>query len=196
MDKEDPTQRFPDWSQPFKDHLEDLETHVPAHSCERGNSDSEGAAKVVTNRTHNMYTHLSKDLNCDVCLRTKITRLLCRWRSEGSIQRAVKFGDLITTDHKILNEGGESQNKHRYAVVVQDRATQWIQSYPCKTKTSQETERRVHDNFLSRRRTQKLFKLTIHWNLANPVKNYHGIIGLPHLKDQKPTESQNELYEE
>ena len=30
---------------------------------------------------------------------------------------------------------------HRCAVVVQDVATQWIQSYPCKTKTSQETER-------------------------------------------------------
>ena len=30
---------------------------------------------------------------------------------------------------------------HRYAVVVQDLATQWIQSYPCKTKTSHETEK-------------------------------------------------------
>ena len=30
---------------------------------------------------------------------------------------------------------------HRYAVVVQDLATQWIQYNPCKTQTSQETER-------------------------------------------------------
>ena len=30
---------------------------------------------------------------------------------------------------------------HRYAIVVQDLATQWIQSYRWKTKTSQETER-------------------------------------------------------
>ena len=30
---------------------------------------------------------------------------------------------------------------HGYAVVVQDLATQWIQAYPCKTKTSQETQR-------------------------------------------------------
>ena len=35
----------------------------------------------------------------------------------------------------------ESRNNHRYAVVVQDLATQWIQSYLCETKTSQETER-------------------------------------------------------
>ena len=32
-------------------------------------------------------------------------------------------------------------SEHRYSVVVQDFATRWIQSYPCKTKTSQETER-------------------------------------------------------
>ena len=70
MDKEDPTQRFPDWSQPFTDNLEDLETHAPAHSSERENSNSEGAAKVVTNRTHSIYTHFYEDRNCDVCLRT------------------------------------------------------------------------------------------------------------------------------
>ena len=48
---------------------------------------------------------------------------------------------MITTDHKVLSESCESRNNHRYAIVVQDLATQWIQSYPCKTKTSQETQR-------------------------------------------------------
>ena len=33
-------------------------------------------------------------------------------------------GDSITADHKILGEGCESRNNHRYAVVVQDLATQ------------------------------------------------------------------------
>ena len=51
------------------------------------------------------------------------------------------FGDLITADHKIISEESESRNNHRYAVVVQDLATQWLQSYPCKTKTSQETQK-------------------------------------------------------
>ena len=32
-------------------------------------------------------------------------------------------------------------NDQRYAVVVQDLATEWVQSYPCKTQTSQETEK-------------------------------------------------------
>ena len=34
----------------------------------------------------------------------------CRRSSDGSIPRAVKFGDLITADHKIFIEGGESRN--------------------------------------------------------------------------------------
>ena len=64
----------------------------------------------------------------------------CRRRNEGSFPRAEKCGDLKTADHKVLNEGSESRNNHRYAVVVQDLATQWIQSYPCKKQHSQETE--------------------------------------------------------
>ena len=32
------------------------------------------------------------------------------------------FGVLITADHKVLREGCESRNNHRYAVVVQDRS--------------------------------------------------------------------------
>ena len=69
-----------------------------------------------------------------------MTRAFCRWRPGEAVPQADKFGDLITADHKVLNEEGESRNIHRYAVVVQDLATQWIQSYPCKTTTSQETE--------------------------------------------------------
>ena len=192
MDKEDPTQGIPDWLQPFTGNLEDPETHVPAHSSENENSDSEGAAKVVTNRKHRIHTHFLWDWNCDICLRTKITRVLCRRRNEGSISRAVKFGDLITADHKILNEGSEPWNNHRYAVVVQDLATQWIQSYPCKNQNITG----VSESFMIRPRSQKLFTPTVHRNLANLVKNDHGIIGLPHLIDQKQKELQNELYEE
>ena len=65
----------------------------------------------------------------------------CRRRIGGAVPRAENFGDLIAADHKVLSEGCESRNNHRYANVVQDLATQCIQSYPCKTKTSQETQR-------------------------------------------------------
>ena len=84
---------------------------------------------------HSVETHFPKDRNCEICQRTKITRAPCRKRICRAVPRADNFGDLITTDHKVLSEGCESQNNHRYAVVVQDLATQWIQSYPCKTKT-------------------------------------------------------------
>ena len=143
MNKKDPTQAISDWLKPFRENLEDLETHVPAHPSEREISDSEGdASKVETQkRKHCIYTHFPQDRNCDTCLRTKITRVPCRRRNEGSIPRAEEFGDLITADHKVLNEGSESRHNHRYAVVVQDLATQWIQSHSCKNKNSQETEK-------------------------------------------------------
>ena len=85
-------------------------------------------------RNIRIETHRPKDLNCEVLLRTKITRTPCRRRTgEASVPRTDKCGDFMTADHKVLNEEGESRNNHRYAVVVQDLATQWIQSYPCRT---------------------------------------------------------------
>ena len=58
---------------------------------------------------------------------------------------------------KFLNTevGCESRNNHRYAVVLQDLATQWIQSYPCKTKISQETHRSLQ-KFLEPNRKPKV----------------------------------------
>ena len=79
--------------------------------------------------------------NCEVCKRNKSTIAPCRKCTGDAVLRSEKFCDLMTADHKVLNEDGVSRNNHRYAVVVQDLATQWLQSYPCKTKTSQETER-------------------------------------------------------
>ena len=98
-------------------------------------------ARSVDLGEHSVETHFPKDRNCEICQRTKITRAPCRRRIGGAVPPAENFGDLITADHKVLSENCESRNNHRYAVVVQDLATQWIQSYPCKTKTSQETQR-------------------------------------------------------
>ena len=43
----------------------------------------------------------------------------------------------------MLSEGSESRDNHRYAVVVQDLATQWLQSYLCKPKSSQGTQKNL-----------------------------------------------------
>ena len=81
---------------------------------------------------HSVYTHFPKDRNCEICPRTKITRAPCRRRIGRVVPRAENFGDLIKADHKVLSEGCESRNNHRYAVLVQDLSTQ---------KTSQEIQR-------------------------------------------------------
>ena len=67
----------------------------------------------------------------------------------------MNFGDLITADHKVLSDNCESRNNHRYAVLVQDLAKQWIQAYPCKNKTSPETQRSLQ-KFLERERKPKV----------------------------------------
>ena len=78
-----------------------------------------------------------------------------RRRKGEAVPRADNFGDLITADHKVLSDNCESRNNHRYAVVVQDLATQWIQAYPCKPKTSQETMRSLQ-KFLEPERKPKV----------------------------------------
>ena len=80
------------------------------------------------------------DPNCDHCLETKITRASFRRRADAVMPRAEIFCDVITADHRVFSEESESRNNHRHAVVVQDLAFQWLQSCPCKTKTSHETQ--------------------------------------------------------
>ena len=104
---------------------------------------------------HSVNTHFLQDRNCEICKRTKITRAPCRRRNGGAVPHAEKIGDLITADHKVLSDNCESRNNHRYAVVVQDLATQWIQAYPCKNKTSQETQRSLQ-KFLEPERNPKV----------------------------------------
>ena len=133
----------------FADSLEDTETLVPAHVCE--DSDSERPTKVVLNQgKHRIFTHFPNDRNCVVCLRTKTTKALCRRRTGEAVLRAEKFGDLITVDHKVLNE--EVTNE-----TIIDRLS-WYKIWPRKTKSSQETEKR--HNSSSRRRNQVLYTRT------------------------------------
>ena len=89
-----------------------------------------------------VFTLISRNTEIAKSVRgPRITRSPCRRRNGGAVLRAENVGDLITADHKVLSEGFESRNNHRYAVVVQDLATHWILLYPSKTKTSQETQR-------------------------------------------------------
>ena len=114
--------------------------------AEVATSTSSNTAHLQTNQEESTsYSLISpKDPNCAVCRRTKVTRLPCR-RNPGDradrIQIVEKFGDMITGHHKVLNAEQESRLHHKCVVVVQDLATQWNHSYPCKTKSAQETQR-------------------------------------------------------
>ena len=72
-DADDRLRDLPEWLEEFTDNLEDTEVHAPAHISQ--DSDLERLTKV-----HSMYTHFPKDRNCEVCLRTNMTRALCRRR--------------------------------------------------------------------------------------------------------------------
>ena len=184
----------PEWLQEFRENL--VDDRVPERrdshaSSSHGSSLEPTPARSADLGKHNVYTRFPEDRNCEICKRTKITRAPCRRRIGGAVLRAENFGDLITADHKVLSENCESRNNHRYAVVVQDLATQWIQSYPCKTKTSQETQRSLQ-KFLDRIGSLKSFTLTIPWNLANIVKTSSGIIVRRHHTDRKQMGLQRE----
>ena len=145
VERDDPLySEIPEWLQEFRENLVDDE--IPVHRDSHASSSHEASLEPIFKRRedlgkHSVYTHFPKDRNCEICKRTKITRAPCRRRNGEAVPRAENFGDLITADHKVLSDNCESRNNHRYAVVVQDLATQWIQAYPRKTKTSQETQR-------------------------------------------------------
>ena len=82
---------------------------------------------------------------CEICKRTNMTKAPCRPYLEQ------KFGDLTTADHKVLSVGCEPRHNRRHAVVVQDLATQWIQSYPCRLRRNQ---KRAHASSWNRRGTE------------------------------------------
>ena len=136
-----------------------MDERVPEHRDSHASSSHELSLEPTPARSldlgkHTFYAHFPRDRNCEICQRTKITRAPCRRRIGGAVPRAENFGDLITADHKVLSEGCESRINHRYAVVVQDLATQ-ADPVPCKTKTSQETQRSLQ-KFLEPNRRPKV----------------------------------------
>ena len=163
---------IPEWLQEFRENLVDdrVPEHRDSHASSSHELSLEPTRSVDLGKHSVFYTHFAKDQNCEICQRTKITRAPCRRRIGGVEPRAENFGDLITADHKIVSEGCESRNNCRHAVVVQDLATQWIQSYPCRTKTSQETERSLQ-KFLEPNRKPKVIYTDNSLEFGNACKD-------------------------
>ena len=172
----------PEWLQEFRENLED--DRVPEHRDSHASSSHEPSLEHMLARSADLgkrgvYTHFPKDRNCEICHRTKITRAPCRRRIGGAVPRAEHFGDLITADHKVLSEGCESRNNHRYAVVANGSS---------RVRAKQELLRK-HEGACksswSQKGSLKSFTLTIPWNLAKHVKILPGIIVRQHHIDQK-----------
>ena len=95
---------MPEWLQEFKHGL--VGQSVPENRDASSSSHElslEPRAKVVPSK-HDIFTHCPEDKNCDICLRTKITRASCRRRTGTVVPRADKFGDLTTADHKVFSD--------------------------------------------------------------------------------------------
>ena len=178
---------IPEWLQEFRENL--VDDRVPERRGSHASSSHEVSLEPTFKRREDLcersvYTHFPKDRNCEIRQRTKITRAPCRRRNGGVVPLAENFGDLITSDQNVLSENCKSRNNHRYAVVVQDLATQWIQSYPCKQKLHKK-HREACKSSWSQIGNLKSFTLTIPWNLAKPVKISPGIIARRHHTDRK-----------
>ena len=98
-DSDDRLRDLPEWLEEFTDNPEDTELFASAYSSQ--DSDLERLTKVESqSRKHSIYTHFPKDRNCKVCLKTKMTRALCRRRTGEAPPRAEKFGDWVMADQR------------------------------------------------------------------------------------------------
>ena len=98
---------IPEWLQEFRENL--VDDRVPEHRDSHASSSHGLSLEPTSKRSedlgkHSVKTHLPKDRNCEICQRTKITRVLCRRDIGGAVPRAEIFCDLITADHKVLSD--------------------------------------------------------------------------------------------
>ena len=160
---------------------------VPEHrDASRSSHESppEPRTKVVSGK-HSIFTHFPKDRNCDITFENQnFGGSSQKKRTGAAVPRAASFGDLLTSDHKVPSEGCESRNSYRYAVVVQDVAAQWIQSFSCKTKTSQETEK-SSQMFAQPKRKPKVMYTDNSIEFGNSVQTFFGIIVRGHRTDRE-----------
>ena len=57
----------------------------------------------------------------------------------------VNFGDKLTADHVIFSKEDASHDLKRYLLTVLDRATGWLEGYPCPSKDTAHTEMSLRD---------------------------------------------------
>ena len=104
-------------------------------------------------------------------LATSLDRKL-RWSYHHTYLRKNTQEKLdLLLDHKVLNEERESRSYHKCAIVVEDLATQWIQSYPCKKQQLHNKRREIYGSVSIVKKFQELKTLTIHWHDGNDCED-------------------------
>ena len=89
--------------------------------------------------SHNVFTHFLRDPNCIICQKSKTTKARCGRKTEekekpDSLPKPSAFGQFISADHAIFNEGFESRKHDTVALIIQDSYAYWLQAYPAKHK--------------------------------------------------------------
>ena len=101
----DISHEVPDWVQEFKENLVDestsdeLRRDPMQRSADTSSSSHESPMEPRAyvepgSGKPSVSTHIPKDPNCDICLKTKITRASCRRRADTVVPRAEHFGYL------------------------------------------------------------------------------------------------------
>ena len=121
-----------------------VDDEIPLQGGSHASSSHEASLEPTTKRRedlgkHSVYTHFPKDRNARSARGLKLQGLRAEDVLVMSYFSAQKNGDMMTAD-KILGEGCESR-KSPICSRGAGLGTQWIQAYPCKNKTSQETRR-------------------------------------------------------
>lgn len=96
---------------------------------------------------HNEFTHFPHDPNCHICIAARLQKAARASNTDANARPdallpAMKFGDRITADHAVMNDDNKSaEDEALNACVIQDGFSNWLQSYPCKTKGAADTLR-------------------------------------------------------
>ena len=96
---------------------------------------------VPASARHNYFTHFPLDNNCEICKLVKRTRAACRSGTvpePDGLPPAGRFGDRLTADHKTLSEEQSARGGERYALIVQDEYSKWIQAYATHTRSHED----------------------------------------------------------
>ena len=78
--------RHSEWLQIFKENFEENDVPTPTDATANSSAESETAApKEAGLGKQNIDTHVTKDQNCEIFARTKITRVLATQRTGKAI---------------------------------------------------------------------------------------------------------------